>query len=815
MAVKKNHQNYLRIFPLSFLRGKKDDSIIFNQGTINIRENKQQLSPNSVTISRLDNKKEEFLTYSNNSMVEYEKNDNNGIDKTSFRVKTSSQKVKSLCSKSLTLSLLSLSLFPSAKVFAETQPELAPEINQPSHISIPVQNPPQPLNEDETNNSLTSSIAQNLMIVQTEQTPPPQAEPSQSTPTPPNNGETSPPPQAEPTKPNSTPTPNNSGTSQQSQEPRVLVSEVVVTGADSELTDLVYNTIRTSPGRTTTRSRLQEDINAIYATGFFRNVKVTPEDTPLGVRITYEVQPNPIFKKVEIETLPEKAQGQSQLLTPEIIDKVFGEQYGQILNLRDLQEGIAQLNKWYTDNGYDLAQVVGAPQISDDGVVTLIIAEGQIADIKVRFFTKEEQEETKGRTRDFIITREMQLKPGDIFNRKTAQEDLQRVFGLGIFEDVKLSFSPAEDPSQVIMNVDIVETNTGSLAAGAGISSSSGIFATVSYQERNLGGNNQTVGVEFQLGERELLFDLSYQDPWIAGDPYRTSYSANIFRRRSISLVYDGTDTETIRTAQNNDSPRVVRTGASVSLSRPLAKDPFSKADWIFSTGLQYQHIEIQDADGNRSPRSAVEFGSQKLAYNASGVDDLLTLRFNASQDTRNNGLTPTSGSLLLLSTEQTIPLTGILFNRIRASYSYYIPVNWINFDFTEGPQTIAFNFQGGTVLGDLPPYEAFVLGGSTSVRGYGEGDIGNGRSYFQATAEYRFPIISFVGGALFFDYGTNLGSGNAVIGKPAEVRGLNGDGFGYGLGVRVKSPVGPIRIDYAINDEGDSRIHFGIGEKF
>ena len=67
----------------------------------------------------------------------------------------------------------------------------------------------------------------------------------------------------------------------------------------------------------------------------------------------------------------------------------------------------------------------------------------------------------------------------------------------------------------------------------------------------------------------------------------------------------------------------------------------------------------------------------------------------------------------------------------------------------------------------------------------------------------------------MFIDYGSTLGSSGAVIGKPSQVRGLNGSGYGYGLGVRVQSPVGPIRVDYAINDEGDSRIHFGIGEKF
>jgi outer membrane protein insertion porin family len=575
---------------------------------------------------------------------------------------------------------------------------------------------------------------------------------------------------------------------------------------------LVYNVVTTEPGRVTTRSRLQEDINAIYATGYFSNVKVTPEDTPLGVKVIFSVTPNPILTKVIIETLPE---GTSQsVLPPEIVEKTFSEQYGTILNLRDLQEGITEINKWYTDNGYDLAQIVGSPQIAPDGTVTLIIAEGVLDNIRVRYFNKED-EEVEGKTRDFIVTREIQLKPGQVFNRGTAQQDLQRVFGLRIFEDVRLSFSPSEDPSKVIMNVDVVESSTGSLAAGAGISSTSGVFGTVSYQQQNLGGNNQTLGAEVQLGERELLFDVNFTDPWIAGDPYRTSYSLNGFRRRSISLVYDGTDTDTIRTANGNDTPRVVRTGAGINFSRPLSPDPFTPALWQVSAGFQYQHIDLQNADGDIAPRSRPDQGYQKLAFNNSGVDDLFIARFSASQDTRDNALRPTSGSFLLLGMDQTLPITGITFNRLRGSYSYYLPLDFIKFDFSEGPETLAFNVQSGTVMGDLPPYEAFVIGGSNSVRGYGEGDLGNGRSYFQATAEYRFPIVSFLGGALFFDYGTNLGSGDAVPGNPSGVRGLNGSGFGYGLGVRVQSPVGPIRIDYAINDEGDSRVHFGIGEKF
>nr|WP_223342943.1 MULTISPECIES: BamA/TamA family outer membrane protein [unclassified Synechocystis] len=606
------------------------------------------------------------------------------------------------------------------------------------------------------------------------------------------------------------------------EEPRVLVSEVLVTGTTPELELLVYNAIRTQPGRTTTRSQLQEDVNAIYATGYFSNVRVAPSDTPLGVRVTFEVQANPVFTGLDIRTVPEVAEGKERILPQEVVDETFGNQYGKILNLRELQEGIKTINEWYSSQGYDLAQVVGSPQVGADGQVTLVIAEGIVENIQVRFFDSED-EPVDGRTRDFIITREMRLKPGDVFNRNRAQTDLQRVYSLGLFEDVRLSFNPGTDPTEVVVNVDVVEGNTGSIAAGGGISSTSGLFGTISYQEKNLGGNNQTIGVEAQVGQRELLFDVSFTDPWIGGDPFRTSYTANLFRRRTISLVFDGADSS-IRTFNGFDSPRVVRTGLGMTFFRPIADDVFSPPDWRLSAGFGYQNVRIENAAGALSPFSAPlnGFDSQPLSFSDYGVDELFTLSFGASQDNRNNALQPTSGSLVRFGAEQTIPVgTGnIMMTRLRGSYSYYIPVNWLDltgFGFVEStqPQTVAFNVQAGTVLGDLPPYEAFILGGSNSVRGYQEGELGNGRSFFQATAEYRFPIIAAVGGALFVDYGSNLGSQGAVPGFPAIVRGLPGSGVGYGLGVRIQSPVGPIRIDLGFTGEGESRINFGIGEKF
>jgi outer membrane protein insertion porin family len=592
-------------------------------------------------------------------------------------------------------------------------------------------------------------------------------------------------------------------------EPQVLVAEVTVTGATADLEREIYRVITTQPGRTTNRSQLQQDINAIFATGFFRNVRAVPEDTPLGVRVTFIVQANPVLRGVTIT-------GQ-QVLPQSVIDESFRDQYGQILNLRRFEEGVKKINAWYQENGYVLGQITDAPQVADDGTVTLVVAEGQIESVDVRFLNKEGEatdatgQPIGGNTRRFVVTREVELKPGDIFNRTKAERDLRRVFGLGIFEDVRLALEPGTtDPRKARVIVNVIEKNTGSLAAGAGLSSATGLFGTVSYQQQNLGGRNQKLGAEVQIGERQTLFDLSFTDPWIAGDPYRTSFTANVFRRRSISVIFDGGERE-VR-LPNEDRPRIVRTGAGINFTRPLSRNPFADSEWTASLGLQYQRVSITDRKGRRESRD--ELGNL-LSFSDSGSDDLTTLQAGVVRDRRNDPLRPTSGSLLRFGMEQSIPVGSgnILLNRLRASYSLYLPVQYTNF--SPGPQTLAFSFRGGTVFGDLPPYEAFALGGANSVRGYDEGDMGAGRSFLEASVEYRFPIISFLGGALFLDAGSDLGTGDDVPGDPAGIREKPGSGYGYGLGVRIQSPLGPIRIDYGINDTGDNQIHFGIGERF
>lgn len=589
-------------------------------------------------------------------------------------------------------------------------------------------------------------------------------------------------------------------------EPQVLVAEVAVEGVTGALLDRVYDTIRTRPGQTTTRSQLQEDINRLFATGLFSRANATPADTPLGVRVTFTVQANPTLRAVRVNG--------ASVIPQDELDSYFQAQYGQTLNLNELQASIERLNTWYRDNGYVLAQVVGAPQIGEDGIVTLELAEGTVNDIQIVFLdedgqeTDEEGNPIEGRTRDFIILREMTLKPGDVFNRTTIQSDLQRVFGLGIFEDVQLRLEPAaDDPRKVNVLVSIQEKNTAVLGAEAGFSSASGIFGAVSFQEQNLGGNNQRLGAEVQFSERGLGFDISFSDPWIAGDPYRTSYTVNLFSRRSISLIFDGGDREI--ELPNGDRPRLNRLGGRISITRPLANS------WTAYLATEYQNVAILDADGDVEEKD--ELGND-LSFSGTGKDNLWTVEIGAVQDRRDDRLAPTRGSVLRLSTEQSIPIDGIFFNRLRGSYSRYFPVNFTNF--SDGPETLAFNIQGGAFLGDLPPYEAFPIGGTNTVRGYGEGEMGSGRYYVVGTVEYRFPILQItenipLGGVLFVDVGSDLGSGSDVPGDPAGIRNKPGSGIGFGVGVRARTPFGPLRLDYGVTDDGDSRIHFGIGERF
>ena len=115
--------------------------------------------------------------------------------------------------------------------------------------------------------------------------------------------------------------------------------------------------------------------------------------------------------------------------------------------------------------------------------------------------------------------------------------------------------------------------------------------------------------------------------------------------------------------------------------------------------------------------------------------------------------------ALLVLTAEQAVPVTAdmLWFNRVvvRARRKFHAM-----------GATLEVAAKGGNIIGDLPPYEAFQIGGANSVRGYPEGGVGTGRKFIVGSAELSVPLApDQFDGYVFFDIGSDLKSGSQVLG--------------------------------------------------
>ncbi|VVB04868.1 unnamed protein product [Arabis nemorensis] len=153
---------------------------------------------------------------------------------------------------------------------------------------------------------------------------------------------------------------------------------------------------------------------------------------------------------------------------------------------------------------------------------------------------------------------------------------------------------------------------------------------------------------------------------------------------------------------------------------------------------------------------------------------------------------------------EQGIPVVSkwLIFNRFKFVASKGVRL---------GPAFLLASLTGGSIVGDMAPYQAFAIGGLGSVRGYGEGAVGSGRSCLVANTELALPLNKMTEGTVFLDCGTDLGSSRLVPGNPSLRQGKPGFGYGFGYGLRFKSPLGHLQVDYAINAFNQKTLYFGV----
>ena len=625
----------------------------------------------------------------------------------------------------------------------------------------------------------------------------------------------------------------------------VLISEIVIEGWEDhpegrKLELVAYDLMSIKPGSIVNNQILKQNLDSIYASGLFSGVKFKAEDGSLGVKLIVKVVPNPILKKIII-------QPSNTIISQKLVNKIFDKYYGSTLNLNELQDKINEIKKWYEDQGYSLARVSGPERISDNGSIQLEIDEGIVSEIQIRFIGTDEKVR-KGKTKEWVIRRELQTDSGVVFNRKTLESDIKRLYATSLFNDIKVSLKPdSQNSKKVIIALDISEQRTGSLTGGVGFSNSAGIFAQLGLKESNTFGRAWSTDLNLNFGNYSTTYNFSLYDPWIKGDKYRTAFKTNIFLSRDYpqefksdknGVLYAVNDTDS-NSADSLSSIVLENVGGGFTFLRPLnGGDPFRETPWKISAGMNFKKVNMIDSSGNKKPYATKKpttadiseiicIGYTPKDGTCPSENTLISFVAGGVYNKLNNNVNPSSGSLFRFGSEQFLPIgdNSPTFNRLRASYSWFVPVRLINLtkdcksDVSSSNdcfQTIGFQLKTGTILGELPPYESFCMGGPSSVRGWGSCELSVSKSFAEVSAEYRVPIWRMISSSLFVDAGTDFGSQNDVPGKPGKLLNKSGSGFSLGGGIGIKTPLGPIRLDIASQDlSGNTRYSLGVGWKF
>ncbi|KAJ4827882.1 Outer envelope protein 80, chloroplastic [Turnera subulata] len=574
-----------------------------------------------------------------------------------------------------------------------------------------------------------------------------------------------------------------------SDEERVLISEVLVRNKDGEelerkdLEAEALAALKASRANSALTVReVQEDVHRIIDSGYFFSCMPVAVDTRDGIRLVFQVEPNQEFHGLVCEG--------ANVLPTKFIQDAFRDGYGKVVNLKRLDEVITSINGWYMERG--LFGLVSDVEILSGGILRLQVAEAEVNNISIRFLDRKTGEPTKGKTKPETILRQLTTKKGQVYSMLQGKRDVDTVLTMGIMEDVSFIPQPAADNGKVDLIMNVVERSSGGFSAGGGISSGitsgplSGLIGSFAYSHRNVFGRNQKLNISLERGQIDSIFRVNYTDPWIEGDDKRTS--------RTIMVQNSRTPGNLVHHQPGNDSLTIGRVTAGVEFSRPL------RPKWSGTAGLFFQHAGAHDGKG--VPIIKDRFNSPLTASGKTHDDSLI-----AKVESVYTGSGDQGSSMFVLSMEQGLPFwpEWLFFSRVNARARKGIEI---------GPARLLLSLSGGHVVGNFSPHEAYAIGGTNSVRGYEEGAVGSGRSYVVGSSEISFPVLGPVEGVIFSDYGTDLGSGPTVPGDPAGARMKPGSGYGYGLGIRVDSPLGPLRLEYALNDKQTKRFHFGVGHR-
>ena len=578
-------------------------------------------------------------------------------------------------------------------------------------------------------------------------------------------------------------------TAQQPQEENKLapyigktITKQVIEGNKEVPEAEIAAVLKTKAGMEFTEAGLSEDLSAIYNMGYFYDLHPEFKLVPEGVQVIYHVLENPVYKAVAVEG--------NTVLDKNKVNGFFDLPQNKIANLKDINKCVQKLEEEYRASGYILARVTDV-HMEQDGTLKVTVNEGNVEDFKVKGNVK---------TKDYVVIREMRLKKGKPFNAKDARRSMQRVYNLGYFEDVNIKLNPGREPNAVEVEISVVEMNTGTFGIGAGYSNADGFVGMISIGDKNFRGTGDKINVRWEFGgEDNKNYDFSYTRPWI--DSKETSATLNLYDITNEYADYNIDGDELARYDKK-------RRGQEITFSRKTNNEFISNYVTIKNRDDIYKGVadgyegDSQYYENNFKTDSKYKdwMPSTPEARRAENFGTTRSLTFGRVYDSRDNVYDPHEGKRIGYSMEWAGGLGGDFdFTKWTADWRYYYRAG--------GESVWALNLGAGYASGNMPLSQRFTMGGSDTLRGY-EDDQFRGNSMLKATLEYRFPIVKKVQGVLFTD------NGYAWDKRHEDAFDMGLIKNSYGVGLRINSPLGPVKLDYGYGEDG-GKFHFSFGGQF